>query len=267
MILEQLLVSPPSTAAMVVNLRKPGPTPVYRIGDMWSLNLYDQEGTVRFPGLGRKSHLHPGTICLMPPGLRRSFCFGTKGLQRVAHFRITPPVDSPQPVPSILQSPPGERRLLQLFDEALSHFPSQPRRADALLWNILWRIADLSQADAADRRQSGLPPTLKTAVTYIEQRLAEPLSVQAVVEHAGLSHTHLARLFHQHCGTSIVGYLKARRMALAEHLLLETDMPIKEIAWETGIADLQFFNKTVRKRFGLSPRRLRQAQGKGRGTP
>jgi AraC-like DNA-binding protein len=254
-----LVQNSPDAALMVVNLRSPGPTPLYQVGDLWSLNLYDLEGTVTFPDLDLSVRLHPGTVCLMPPGLRRSFCFETKGLQRVVHFRVVPPALDIDFAPLTLETGSEYSPLMNVFDEAHAYHPVQRRRADALVWDLLWRLTDLAGTEA-NHHPSGpvLPPELSAATAHIEQHLAEPLTVQAIVEHTGRSHSHLGRLFHRHYKLSIVGYIRARRMSLARHLLQETDMPIKEIAWEVGLPDLQFFNKTVRRTFGISPRQLRK---------
>jgi AraC-like DNA-binding protein len=256
--LAELVQNSPEAALMVVNLRPPGPTPLYQVGDLWSLNLYDQEGTVTFPDLDLIVQLHSGTVCLMPPGIRRSFCFETKGLQRVVHFRFVPPALDTAAAPLTLHTGTAAAPLMKLFDEAHAFHPVQRCRADALLWNLLWQLTDLTGAEANQPCEPSLPPELSAATAHIEQHLAEPLTVQAIVEHTGRSHTHLARLFHQHYKQNIVGYVRARRMTLARHLLQETDMPIKEIAWEVGLPDLQFFNKTVRRTFGMPPRQLRK---------
>ena len=46
-------------------------------------------------------------------------------------------------------------------------------------------------------------------------------------------------------------------MARAQHLLSQSTLPIKAIAEEVGIPDLQHFNKVVRRKLGGAPRRLR----------
>jgi len=52
------------------------------------------------------------------------------------------------------------------------------------------------------------------------------------------------------------------RLERAVHLLLYSDMPVKQVACDVGIPDLQLFNKTIRRTFGLAPRVLR-ARGPG----
>ena len=73
----------------------------------------------------------------------------------------------------------------------------------------------------------------------------------------GISHNHLTRLFRSQTGGTVIGHLRARRMARAAHLLRESTMSIRAIAASVGIPDLQAFNKSCRASAGLSPRQIR----------
>jgi transcriptional regulator GlxA family with amidase domain len=46
-------------------------------------------------------------------------------------------------------------------------------------------------------------------------------------------------------------------MERAEYFLRKTALPVKGIAAECGVTDLQHFNKLVRRFFGKSPRAIR----------
>lgn len=95
---------------------------------------------------------------------------------------------------------------------------------------------------------------LRTAMAHIEEHLAEPLGVPDIARVAGVSHTHLTRLFRQDTGLTVVGCIRHRRMARARHLLTASTLAIPAIAATVGIPDLQAFNKTCRKELGASPR-------------
>jgi transcriptional regulator GlxA family with amidase domain len=72
-----------------------------------------------------------------------------------------------------------------------------------------------------------------------------------------VSHNHLTRLFRAETGSTVVGYVQARRMARARHLLTSSTLPIPAVAASVGIPDLQAFNKTCRRERGASPRAIR----------
>ena len=49
------------------------------------------------------------------------------------------------------------------------------------------------------------------------------------------------------------------RFKRADTLLRESNLPIKAIAEQLGLSDLQHFNKFIRSRTGLPPRAFREA--------
>jgi AraC-like DNA-binding protein len=53
-------------------------------------------------------------------------------------------------------------------------------------------------------------------------------------------------------------YQRSRRLQRAHHLLQHTTRRVKEIAVEVGLADLQRFNKAIRREYGCAPRALRR---------
>jgi transcriptional regulator GlxA family with amidase domain len=97
------------------------------------------------------------------------------------------------------------------------------------------------------------------AVEWIERRLSEPLKLSAVADDLEISSTHLVRLFRKHMGMTPLAYVQERRAEQAQHLLVHTTLPMKSIARQIGLVNLQQFNKFVRKKRGLSPRAIRSA--------
>ncbi|MBC8135580.1 MAG: helix-turn-helix transcriptional regulator, partial [Fibrella sp.] len=135
-----------------------------------------------------------------------------------------------------------------------------PRRAEALVWDLLWRLAEGATGDGVE---SGVavhnrePAAVMRTREAIELRLAEPLRISDLARAVDLSHNHLTRLFHGATGKTVVAYLRERRMERATHLLRHTMLPIKQIAAQVGLGDLHQFNKAIRAATGVSPRTLR----------
>ena len=92
----------------------------------------------------------------------------------------------------------------------------------------------------------------------IENNIEERLSIPEIASEAGLSQNYLARLFKEHFGLTMEGYLIQKRIALATYLLQNTDMQIKGIGIRVGIPDAQYFNKTFRKHTGKTPTKVRK---------
>ena len=99
----------------------------------------------------------------------------------------------------------------------------------------------------------------RAAAHCIQARSAEALTLEEVAQAAGLSPFHLLRVFRQAIGVTPHQYLMRMRLMHALRLLRDTRLPVIDVAYETGWADLSNFNKAFRREFGCSPRRLRQA--------
>ena len=111
-------------------------------------------------------------------------------------------------------------------------------------------------------------PAVAAAIAYIEANLARPLTVPALARAAGVSHNHLTRLFGSETGTTVVAYIRERRMARARHLLVSSTLSIPAVAASVGIPDLQAFNKACHRELGGSPRAVRAGNVVvGTGTP
>jgi AraC-like DNA-binding protein len=98
----------------------------------------------------------------------------------------------------------------------------------------------------------------------IELQLCEPgLSIQWIATSNHISPRYIRRLF-QDEGTTFSDYVLARRLERAHRLLLHqgrTTSTIGAIAYACGFGDLSYFNRTFRRRFGVTPTDTRNGMG------
>jgi transcriptional regulator GlxA family with amidase domain len=107
-------------------------------------------------------------------------------------------------------------------------------------------------------RPRGRHAAVEHTCQIIQSRLSEPLKLTGLARSAGVSPAHLTRLFRSELSETVTDYLRKCRLDRAWHLLLHSDLPIKQVACDVGIQDLQLFNKTIRRAFGVAPRALRE---------
>jgi len=81
---------------------------------------------------------------------------------------------------------------------------------------------------------------------YIDQNYTEDLTLEAVSGVAGFSKFHFSRLFKQFTDMSFYDYLNQRRVRAAELLLLDPDIPITEIAMQSGFSSISTFNRVFK---------------------
>jgi AraC family transcriptional regulator len=102
--------------------------------------------------------------------------------------------------------------------------------------------------------RGGLPPrVLQRVREHVETNLESTISLHDLAATAGLSTSHFARAFKQSEGTSPHKYVMSRRLRQALQLLVETELPLSQIASATGFADQSHFSRQFRKSVGVTP--------------
>ena len=85
---------------------------------------------------------------------------------------------------------------------------------------------------------------------YIDRGYMDNITLGDAASLAGFSKFHFSRLFKQMTSTSFYDYLTLRRIKAAESLLLNPELPIIEVALQSGFASITTFNrvfKTIKK--------------------
>jgi AraC-like DNA-binding protein len=90
-------------------------------------------------------------------------------------------------------------------------------------------------------------------------RLPDALDVATLASEYGMSRTHFSHLFKARTGMSPAHFATEVRVHQATRLLLETKLPLKQIAMQCGFADANYFCKVFRRCQHLSPQSYRRA--------
>jgi transcriptional regulator GlxA family with amidase domain len=98
---------------------------------------------------------------------------------------------------------------------------------------------------------------LLRAKDRIDAASHEAWPVRRLARVSGVSEAHFARSFKQAFGIPPHRYLLTRRIERATALLRDTDLPITEIAFQTGWESLGTFGRTFRDITGESPGAIR----------
>ena len=85
----------------------------------------------------------------------------------------------------------------------------------------------------------------------------QPAPVQALVKLSGLPSRTFDRRFKSSTGMTPLDYVHALRLEEAKQMLETSDLPIEEIASETGYEDTSFFGRLFRRKVGLTPNQYR----------
>lgn len=99
---------------------------------------------------------------------------------------------------------------------------------------------------------------LKQVFDYIEDNLAENISLRDLADVVGLSVSHFKVLFREAVDQSPHQYLIRRRVERAKNLLSERKLSISQIAIQTGFAHQSHLARHMHRVIGVSPKQLRE---------
>lgn len=85
------------------------------------------------------------------------------------------------------------------------------------------------------------------------ERLHEPLALTDLAAHARMSRRTFARRFQNEAGVSPGRWLTQQRVARARHLLESTDLPVDEVATQTGFGSDTSLRQHLHAAIGVSP--------------
>ncbi|MFC4599542.1 AraC family transcriptional regulator [Cohnella hongkongensis] len=118
----------------------------------------------------------------------------------------------------------------------------------------------LTEADTAIRMLPGRAADVRRLdqiEKYIDEHLAEPVTLEQLAKHVHLHPNYLVRYFNKQFAVSPLKYLNRRRMQKARELLRSTSLSIKEIAEQVGYPDTNHFAKAFRRENSCSPTEYR----------
>lgn len=102
----------------------------------------------------------------------------------------------------------------------------------------------------------------RAAMQHMDAHAAHEMSLDDLARAADLSPFHLLRVFRQAIGITPHQYLMRVRLQRAIALLRDTQLPVIDVAYASGWADLSNFNRAFRRELGCSPRELRRGDAK-----
>lgn len=109
---------------------------------------------------------------------------------------------------------------------------------------------------AADARPE--PSLVARARVLIHNQLGDhQLSVRGLAVQLGCTADYLSHLFRQTSGEALAAYINRQRMERAAHLLNETRLAIKEVAFSCGFAAPSYFIRHFRMQYGMTPKAWR----------
>jgi two-component system, response regulator YesN len=121
-------------------------------------------------------------------------------------------------------------------------------------WDPFEKLLD-DMSMERERRQSHV---FERAKDYIRQRYKSDMSMEQTAEHVNLSPYYFSKCFKLHTGETFMDYLTRLRIEDAKRLLENDELSFKEICYEVGYNDPNYFSRIFKKTTGLTPTEYRQ---------
>gem|GEM_PF-1345990 len=124
---------------------------------------------------------------------------------------------------------------------------------------VLQRLARLNSLNNIEEDYKDIKKnlTLKKAIQYIHQNYQEDIRLASIAEFLSISPTYIGKIFKDLKDTSPINYLNRYRIDQSCKLLLETSLPINQIAFESGFRDVKFYYTFFKRITGLPPAKFR----------
>ena len=103
---------------------------------------------------------------------------------------------------------------------------------------------------------------ISKAQIFIRDNYYKNIKLMDVAEAVYLSKNYFSSYFKEITGYTFSFYLTKTRLKAAKKLLIETDLPIKEIVFKTGFEDYNYFNRLFKQVEGIPPAKFRMAAGR-----
>ena len=131
--------------------------------------------------------------------------------------------------------------------------------ADLALQELIVQITQCQNLKGIEENKlSESNPYFTLVVELIQVNLTSKINLKVVAETVGLSMTSLYRLFKKEIGISPVEYIILERIKLAKQLLQDQSMYVKNVSYEAGFEDANYFIRAFKLHEGITPKQYQQ---------
>lgn len=125
--------------------------------------------------------------------------------------------------------------------------------------NLKIALFQRQSARSRERKEESQEERTISGITrYMQEHLAEEISLSVLAEEFHLNGQYISQLFKNEIGVNFLAYLTNIRMEKAKKLLLTTSLSIAEVSEQSGYGDYRVFTKVFKKNEGITPSQYRR---------
>lgn len=166
----------------------------------------------------------------------------------LASFRWKPSPRLAMLAEQLLRPPPYAPLLQNLYCEC---------RAVDMIGEALLAIANTQPAADMPVLHPSHYARIRTACEFIDAHLDRDLSLNEIARNSGMNSSTLQRTFRAIQGTTVLEYVRGRKLEHAREALERDGVTVSEAAYLAGYASSANFATAFRRRYGVSPKHVR----------
>lgn len=203
--------------------------------------------------------VHSGDFICFRPGVLHSLSVTREPCMEIYGVHFTLPSEITElPLPDLFRIEPTSR-IEALFKTMLQVHKEKPYlyqwHQNLLLQQILFEMISTLHQESMPAGQA----RIKKVLEYIHTDPYRAFTLEELSAQSGVRKTMFLQFFRHMTGTSPTQYIINLRLEHARDLLLETQLPISQIAEHCGFSDPFYFSRRFKARFLLSPQQYRKA--------
>lgn len=145
----------------------------------------------------------------------------------------------------------SENELLD-FSTYLDELSALDFHRDGYQW-IVARMKYIAE-QIQDKKDHKCSVIVERTKELLKASYTEELTLEGVARAQNISPQYLSKLFKEETSYTFVEFLTRLRIEKAQQLMVEKDLSIKEICYEVGYSDPNYFSRLFRKQTGLMPK-------------
>ncbi len=161
-----------------------------------------------------------------------------------------------------------------LFTKAIIDGGVPPKKAYPLRDSYIRKIEKAEQAEELEHfeqmmlqyyieflRQEIISPYSKVinqSISFIHDYLLHDLTLDMIAEHCYVSPSYLSHLFKKEVGISVVQFINQKRIEESKYFLLQTPIPISDIATLFQFCNQSYYTSLFKKHTGKTPKEYRE---------
>lgn len=128
-----------------------------------------------------------------------------------------------------------------------------------VLQELLVNIIQCQTLKGLDQNNNHIKnPLLSNILALIKQNISQKIQLKNIAKNAGLSTSSLYRIFKNELGISPIEFIMSEKIKLAKIYLNDKNVYIKNVSYETGFEDTNYFIRLFKHYEGITPKQYQQ---------